>query len=98
MPDELRGRILQYYEYRFPNRRLHNVEDMSTQLPRSIQEALGLHLHQHLVKSCRILSRCCATTLADVCLRFKQYYAARGDVIINARSVPQVRYSVYSLY
>ena len=98
VPDELRGRILQYYEYRFPNRRLHNVEDMSAQLPRSIQEALGLHLHQHLVKSCRILSRCCATTLADVCLRFKQYYAARGDVIINARSAPQVRYSVNALY
>ena len=44
-PADLRGRILQYYEYRFPDRRFYEIEHLVAQLPRSIQEVLAVHLH-----------------------------------------------------
>ncbi len=96
MAPELRGRILQYYEYRFPDRAFYDVEYLISQLPRSIQETLAVHVHQDLIKKCLILERCSASTLSDVCLRFRPFYAARGDVIVHATSVPDGIYFIRS--
>ena len=92
----LRGRILQYYEYRFPDRRFYDIEALIAQLPRSIQEALALHMHRDLVASCVFLGRCSPATLSDVCLRLRPFYAARGDVIVHAMSEPDGLYFLRS--
>ena len=95
-PADLRGRILQYYEYRFPDRRFYEIEHLVAQLPRSIQEALAVHLHRDLAGNCLVLQRCSAATLSDVCLRLRPFFAARGDVIIHAASEPDGIYLIRS--
>ena len=66
------------------------------QLPRSIQEALAVHLHRDLAGNCLVLQRCSAATLSDVCLRLRPFFAARGDVIIHAASEPDGIYLIRS--
>lgn len=94
VPRELRGNIIQYYEYRFPDRKLYDLQKVLSELPRSIQEDLVVHVYRDVIRASPCLQRLRSSALGDVCLRLQQEYAARGDQIIRGGAEPDGIYFI----
>ena len=81
VPPALQARILQFFEYRYPERRSFDGYKIIRDLPVSLQKDLAAHVHGGVVSSSPILRRCSPKTTGELCLLFRRVFAAEGDVI-----------------
>uniref|UniRef100_A0A7S4U666 Cyclic nucleotide-binding domain-containing protein n=1 Tax=Guillardia theta TaxID=55529 RepID=A0A7S4U666_GUITH len=81
VPAALQARIMQFFEYRYPERRSFDGYKIIQDLPLSMQKDLAAHVHRNLVTACPILKRCSAGTTGEICLLLRKTFAAEGDVI-----------------
>ena len=79
MPPALQARILQFFEYRYPERRSFDGYKIIRDLPVSLQKDLAAHVHGGVVSSSPILRRCSPKTTGELCLLFRRVFAAEGE-------------------
>lgn len=82
-PPGLKSRIMQYMEYRYPDRRMFPDKKIRDGLPRVLRRDLAVALNQDLVNMCYVLSRAESTALRDVCDQLVQEFAENGLVILR---------------
>jgi len=83
VPPALKGRIFQFFEYRYPERRSFNGHRIIQDLPRSLRKELALHVHKTVVTACPLLTRCSPDTLGEICMLLRKVFCAEGDTIVS---------------
>jgi hypothetical protein len=81
VPALLHARILQFFEYRYPERRSFDGHKIISDLPLSLQKDLAAHVYRAVISASPLLRRCSPKTTGELCLLLRRVFAAEGDVI-----------------
>ena len=94
IPADLAGRVLQFFEYRYPDRTSYDGDALLSMLPPNMRCDLAAHLSLDVISASPVLGRCNSDTVRDVCGRLKRMFAARNEFICREGRIPKKLYFI----